>query len=61
MDYWYNEGLEAAWNEFQKGDPMPAIEELMSNVKSVLDLDDDDAESFARGWLERARQIATRD
>ena len=58
MDYWYNEGLEAAWGEFMPGDPMPSIEELMANVKDSCDIEsDDDALSFAQGWLERARQI----
>ena len=61
MDYWYGEGMEAAWTEFTKGDPMPSMEELMTNVKETCDIDDDDAESFALGRLARARQIQAAD
>ena len=60
MDYWYNEGLQAAWAEFQKGDRMPTVAELIENIKETCDVDDEDAAAFAAGWLRRAEEIEAR-
>lgn len=59
-DRWYQEGREAAWNEFVKGDSMPSVADLVLNVKDVCEIGDVEAASFAAGWLAKAREIAAR-
>lgn len=56
MSKWYAEGEEAARYEFQKGERMPTLEELLANVKESLGLTGSDATAFALGWLAAARR-----